>query len=249
MGHEHHDKSIYYLEQLCTIATCAALGIVMILLWHYQVLAMFLDPKFHDPVLWGGIALLVLVAIRTIAVWASTRREAAVAECCHHGEECQDHGHNHDHAHESAPIHDDIAQANTAAEHSTAVAHVHTHDCGHDHGWAPWRYAVLILPVVLFLMRIPWPDPPEPPEAANVVSIRLNDAAQAADLEASRTHWEDRMKKESVSLKGKLENLWPGQDLQVGGHLRQPDGLAAYRCAPAGAHLEEFPSLPGCSRS
>src|SRR5260370_42161036 len=34
--------------------------------------------------------------------------------------------------------------------------HEHFHDHhGHDHGWAPWRSALLILPVVLFLLGLP----------------------------------------------------------------------------------------------
>jgi hypothetical protein len=32
-----------------------------------------------------------------------------------------------------------------------------SHDHGHEHGWSPWRYAVLLLPVILYLLDLPGP--------------------------------------------------------------------------------------------
>src|ERR1700730_17347465 len=107
MAHVHaHDRSSYYLEQIWTIATCGALGVVMILLWEYKVLPIFLDPKFHDPVLWGGVALLVLVAIRITALWRAVGQTVAGHSHSHaeghahgheHGPGCDHHDHDHDH--------------------------------------------------------------------------------------------------------------------------------------------------------
>jgi hypothetical protein len=221
--HRHHDKTTYYLEQFSTIIVCAALGVVMILLWSYNVLGIFLDPKFHDPVLWGGIALLVLVAVRMIALWLEAKSpEAQGNGCGHDHEDCHDHehAHGHEHAHEHEHVH--------VHEHGNEHEHIHgvpaqgvetavvngdaddAADCGHDHGWAPWRYAVLILPVVLFLMHMPWPDPPDQPEQQNVVPLHLTEAADAANSEQTRAYWRGRMQNESVRLKGKLENPYPG---------------------------------------
>jgi len=57
----------------------------------------------------------------------------------HHGETC-DHGDcAHDHEH----------------EHQHTAAHSHAHDHGHDHGWNPWRYSLLIIPIVLYFLNLP----------------------------------------------------------------------------------------------
>jgi uncharacterized repeat protein (TIGR03943 family) len=44
--------------------------------------------------------------------------------------------HHHDHAHGHPHAHD----------------HSHADDHGHEHGWSPWRYAVLLFPLMLFLL-------------------------------------------------------------------------------------------------
>src|SRR5438445_166391 len=37
-----------------------------------------------------------------------------------------------------------------------AVGHHHDHDeADHDHGWAPWRYVVVLVPIILFLLGLP----------------------------------------------------------------------------------------------
>jgi hypothetical protein len=66
MAHvHHHDDGSYYVEMLCTIGVCGALGGVAIVLWYREKLS-FLHPSFRLPLLLGGIALLVLVAIRAV---------------------------------------------------------------------------------------------------------------------------------------------------------------------------------------
>ena len=67
--HAHEDEqSTYYLDQLCTIGICGALAVVLILAYLHSALNEILNPKFHQPVLWGGLALLLLVAIRAVAI-------------------------------------------------------------------------------------------------------------------------------------------------------------------------------------
>mgnify|MGYP001475997903 FL=1 len=135
--HDHHHGGTYYVDQLCTIATCGALGIVAILMYRgsgpsgQPKLSYILAPQFFVPVLVGGIALLVLVTIRAITLW----RQAGEARSCDHSHCAHDHGHDHGDGH--------------------AHAHDHAHDHSHDHGWTPLRYAVLMIPIALFLLNLP----------------------------------------------------------------------------------------------
>jgi hypothetical protein len=39
--------------------------------------------------------------------------------------------------------------------HQHGHSHSHSHGHDHGHGWAPWRYGVLLLPVILYLLRLP----------------------------------------------------------------------------------------------
>src|SRR5438067_6640018 len=91
MGHTHHDHadSAYYTEQLCTIGVCGAMGAVAVLMsTRSEVLSLILAPAFHPYVFWGGVALLVTVAIRAIAVWKTV--------AANRGHEHQHHDHEHD---------------------------------------------------------------------------------------------------------------------------------------------------------
>jgi hypothetical protein len=143
MAHDHSHDENYRLDQTCTVIASALIGLVTILLYRAGLLNLMLNPKFHLPVLWGGIALLVLSAVRVIPLVASmVRRNAKPAAAKHHH-------HDHDHNH---------ADCGHDHDHSHAGDHTHghgdTHD-GHDHAWAPWRYVILLLPVVLFFLDLP----------------------------------------------------------------------------------------------
>jgi hypothetical protein len=222
MGHDHsHEGNAYYLEQLWTIATCGALGIVMILLWQYQVLAIFLTPTFHGPVLWGGIALLVLVAIRMVSLWftVSAARRATAQEHDHSAAGAHDHGHTHgpdcDHTHDH---HDHVHGPDCDHEHgSDQPPHVHAHDHGHDHehGWAPWRYAVLLLPIVLFLMKLPWPQNDEPVDKGTI-EAKLADIEASAEDQSQREFWKEKSQTTSVYLRGKLGPIRNDREFGIG---------------------------------
>lgn len=149
MAHVHeHDGTTYYLEQLCTIGICGALGTVAILLWWQDTLKYILATPFHRWVLAGGIVLLVLVAIRAVTLWVSVGQRLG-----HHHDHEPEHGHDHAHCHEHEHEHCHEHGHHHEREH----AHIHDqgHDHGHDHGWNPWRYIVLMLPVVLFFLNLP----------------------------------------------------------------------------------------------
>lgn len=186
-AHHHEDQRAYYLEQIGTIVLSAILGGIAVLAYEQGMLQFMLATKFHLPVLIGGITLLVLAAVRTVAFVTAVRRGAAHEhECCGHdhvhadGEACcHDHAHDHHHAHEHVHDHDHAHEHAHDHAHAHAVDHDHHHehaaatglleepsakpaaavagghDCGHDHGFSPWRYAILLLPVVLYALNLP----------------------------------------------------------------------------------------------
>jgi hypothetical protein len=138
--HAHHHDNTYYLDQLCTIAACGAVGGVAILMYWLPgsdgktKLSYILAPQFFTPVFVGGIALIVLVLIRAITLWQTAGQNAG-------------HTHEHDHSHDHEHGHDH--------DHDHNHTHPHTHDHGHEHGWTPARYAVLMLPIVLYFLNLP----------------------------------------------------------------------------------------------
>jgi uncharacterized membrane protein YraQ (UPF0718 family) len=166
-SHSHADeRSSYYLDQLFMIGVCGAIAGVTIMLWQSGALGSMLHQKFHIWVALGGISLLIIVFLRAVAVWRSVDEQADTAvdpdaDCGHshgHGPDC-----GHDHGGTSVqpvPGGGGVASlavvAAPAGGHSHAHAHshshAHSHANGHDHGWAPWRYVVLLLPVVLYFL-------------------------------------------------------------------------------------------------
>jgi hypothetical protein len=130
------------------------------------MLSRILVPMFYVPVLIGGIAILAMVIIRAVAVWklAGTRGAANTAN-----EHDHDHGHSHGHSHghEHSHAHEDCGHEHSHGHedcghdhgHGNGDASEHEHSHGdeeaHDHGWAPWRYMVLAVPVFLFFLGFP----------------------------------------------------------------------------------------------
>jgi hypothetical protein len=163
MAHDHsHDDDTYHLEQVCTIVVCAAIGMVTIRLAQRNLL-FFLADWLHVWIYAGGIALVILAAIRALplvfSALARRRTSAALtaAKAHSHGHN-HVHEHGHDHAHGECDHNHD--HADCGHDHGNGDAHTHSHgqddaDCGHDHGWAPWRYVVLLLPVVLYFLDMP----------------------------------------------------------------------------------------------
>lgn len=161
MGHTHehtHDHTNYYIEQVCTIGICGALGAVAIMMYSRNMLSIVLDPKFHPFVLYAGITLLIMVAIRAVSVWQSVGRGNVehIHENDHshaHGQECDHHDHSHGEACDHGHAHEHHHDHDHAHAHGHSHDHAHGHD--HDHSWNPWRYAVLLLPVVLYFLNLP----------------------------------------------------------------------------------------------
>jgi hypothetical protein len=167
MAHTHDaNDSNYYMEQLCTIGVCGVLGTVAILL-YYQDQLWWLSVNLRWTVLAGGIALVAVTAVRALAVWITVGKRPPAHDHNHahvhdhdhaHGACDHDHapGHDHEHCHDHAHDHEH--------EHAVAGTHGHSHDhgngddCGHEHGWGPWRYGVLLLPIVLYFLDLPRRD-------------------------------------------------------------------------------------------
>ena len=168
MAHAHtHSEAegAYFLDQLCTVAICGALGGVAVMMWKYNMLRFILAPGFWSPVLYGGVALLLLVAVRAVALWQVAGKARADN---HNHDPAHDHEHDHAHAgdHAHAPgetcdhdhAHGHDHNHDHAHGHGHSHGHGHGHGHGHDdheHGWTPWRYAVLLLPVVLYFLNLP----------------------------------------------------------------------------------------------
>jgi hypothetical protein len=159
-AHAHVEgEGTYFLDQLFTILACGAVGLVAILMYQTGFLGRILVPMFFPMVVAGGSAILLMALVRGIAVWqlAGARRAAeadAINGSMGHGHE---HGHSHSHGEAAECGHD---HSHGAAEHGHA--HVHDHgntqiadDEGHDHGWAPWRYMVIAIPVFLYFLGLP----------------------------------------------------------------------------------------------
>jgi uncharacterized membrane protein YcgQ (UPF0703/DUF1980 family) len=191
MGHTHEhtheqDTDTYYLDQLCMIAITGAFAGVCLTLyfWRTDMLKLMLAPSFFKFVLWSGLALLVLVVVRSIMLWQQVGR----AQPVHSHEHACDHDHDHDHGH----AHHHAYEHDHGTSVSLAESPVHTHEhlhsdscCGHDHGWAPWRYVVLLLPIMLYLLGLP-SDPPSVSGASVALDV-TEDAHLSAMLVGAGT--------------------------------------------------------------
>lgn len=126
MSHQHaSDASNYWADQICMVLAGLALGGVSLSMWLSDKLD-FLAPFFRWAVLFGAVGLLSITLIRGWTIWRAAGR---AAEHDHHDHDIAcDHDHGHDHA-----------------------------NCGHDHShsWVPAKYALILLPVVLYLLGLP----------------------------------------------------------------------------------------------
>lgn len=138
--HHHHGESLrdYFVEQLLTIFVVGLFGAVAILMYRGGKLDYVLAKPFHVPVLVGGIAVLVLVAVRAMSVW----REAG---------EAQAKAHSHDHVHGPDCDHDHKHDHHDHDHDHSAEDHGHSHDMA----WVLARMMVLFFPVALFLIGVP----------------------------------------------------------------------------------------------
>jgi hypothetical protein len=162
MGHTHEeDKTTFYVAELSTIGICGLLGVVCILLYQQNLLRFVLAENRHFVVPVAGAILLVLVSLRALVLFASAGRSAGHEGHDHdhdHHDHDHDHDHNHDHDHEHEHEHGADGASVHDHDHDCCHEHVHAgHDHGHDHdhGFNPWRYIILLLPIVLYFLNMP----------------------------------------------------------------------------------------------
>jgi hypothetical protein len=172
--HEHdhthtHDTDTFYLDQICMIGISGAFGAVCLALYFWQtpMLNLLLGPQFHGFVLFSGITLVVIALIRGATLWRQAGRAGHVHE----------HDHDHERAHAGHDCCHDHDHAHAHDHHHHGLGHDHHHDhdaADHDHGWAPWRYVLLLVPIILFLLGLPNKGP-----KADEVEVKVDTTKEA----------------------------------------------------------------------
>ena len=180
MAHHHHEheNDAYYIDQLCMVGLSGAFGAICLSMyfWNTSMIKLLLGEQFHPFVLGSGVVLLLLALIRGATLWVESGADE----------------HQHDHHAESIasgtpPI---SATAITAPHHHhDGVAcdhdHSHEHDHGpedHEHGWAPWRYVVLLVPIILFFLGLPNKGPKAADYKIDLTAESQKEAMSAASL-------------------------------------------------------------------
>ncbi|MBI3821787.1 MAG: permease [Planctomycetes bacterium] len=182
-SHDHDDGDTYYIDQLCMVGLSGAFGVICLCLWFLQteMLKNLLHESFHLYVLLSGIALVIVAGTRGWILWQQSRDPNFKPGCDHDHGLTHDHDHSHEHALQSkpplplavvpAPPHEhgpgcdhehkpgEVCAHHHPAPHAHHIGDAHVdadHDeADHAHGWAPWRYVVIIVPIILFLFGIP----------------------------------------------------------------------------------------------
>src|SRR2546426_12337056 len=99
-GHDHVDDS-YYLDQLCLIGLSAGFGGVCLSLYllNPSMLNLVLGSQFHPFVLWSGVILVGLAALRAVVIWreASQKKQLANNNPNNNHSEAASHAEHHHH--------------------------------------------------------------------------------------------------------------------------------------------------------
>jgi hypothetical protein len=111
-----------------------AFGVICLSLYFVRpgMLNLLLGQQFHVFILVNGIALVLVAAIRAGMLW-STSGAKAIGRVHEHDEVGESQPHSHSHCQDAC---------NHARE-------------DHDHACAPWRYIVLLVPIIFFLLGLP----------------------------------------------------------------------------------------------
>ena len=191
-AHEHHHhgdaEDNYYLDQLCMVAMSGAFGgiCLALYLWKTDMLSRMLAPQFHLFVLISGVTLVVVAFLRAVSLWVQVGREHAHSH--DHGHS-HSHGHSHEHGepHEHGPHcqhdhgHHQHHEHHDHEHHEHHGHHHHDHDeADHDHAWSPWRYVVLLIPVIFFMLGFP----NKPPSVTSKEPLFAKEAAKETIEEA-----------------------------------------------------------------
>src|SRR5262245_10474480 len=121
----HHEHANVAADRFFALGICAALGVICILLW---LNAYVWPPDSSDPTMLNLLLaprFHAYVLVGGIGLLALTLLRGL--------------GWRTERKHICTESHGECGHAR----------------CDHDHGWAPWRYAVLVLPVVLYSLGLP----------------------------------------------------------------------------------------------
>jgi uncharacterized membrane protein YcgQ (UPF0703/DUF1980 family) len=132
----------YFTEQLLTILVSGALGFVGIQMYLNGMLDYILAPQFHTAVLVGSIGVLVLVALRAIAVWREAGELQPVDDMA-----CKE-----NHVHTAACNH---PLPGLPGAPNTDANLVDDHGHSHDMSWVFARMLILVFPIALFALGVP----------------------------------------------------------------------------------------------
>ena len=117
------------------------MGFVGIQMYRNDMLRHILAPQFHAPVLYGSIAVLVLVAVRAVTVWREAGQLQPVDDMS-----CQE-----NHVHSAACNHLPGLPLGTTPDANLMDDHGHSHDMS----WVFARMLILVFPIALFALGIP----------------------------------------------------------------------------------------------
>jgi hypothetical protein len=152
------DNNEYYVEQLCSIGF-GGLMAAIVCKWYFSGdMKFFMSSTLMPVVLAGGIALLSLIVFRAVVVWRVAGEPQLVPVHDHghghghgHGADCE-HEHDHGHSHGIKPA------PSTGLTRAPMHGHGHSHGgpgSDHEHAWAPWRYMIMLVPIILGLLGLP----------------------------------------------------------------------------------------------
>jgi hypothetical protein len=240
--HDHDGGDSYFIDQLCMVGLSGAFGVICLCLWFWQpappktpMLQLILGEQFHIYVLLSGIVLSVLAVTRAALLWQQSRDPAFLKT---HDHEHHDHGHDHahDHKHDGVDGGHDHAHGETCGhdhghEHHAQAHHAHDdHDkADHDHGWAPWRYVVILVPIILFLLGLP--DKPPSIMAKDKSDIALAtlpelacfgaayDVAESLKATSGKAKPVDFKLLEVMASKPDLRDYWKNSAVEVRGQF------------------------------
>jgi hypothetical protein len=161
------------------VGLSGAFGVICLMLFYGSATAvegqappmlnLLLGRQFHLMIGLSGVFLLGLSIIRAVSLWkeaapAKSTASLPLVDSPHSHQHDHSHGHDHDHHHHEGCGHDhshDHALHTHEHHHHHDHEHDHSHE-DHEHGWAPWRYVVILVPIMLFLLGVP----NKPPRAA-----------------------------------------------------------------------------------
>ncbi len=195
--HKHddhsHDGDTYFIDQFCMVGLSGAFGVICLCMYFWQtgMLNLLLGAQFHLFVLASGFTLVGIALFRGYLLW-TTPAPAPHAHHHDHAHAGHEHDHatcGHDHSHENANEHDHATCGHDHSHDHAKHGHSHgDHDASdHDHDWAPWRYVVAMLPIMLFLLGMPNKGPQARAEDVKTQADFTQEAIEMVRIAASGT--------------------------------------------------------------